>query len=142
MARSDGGPILESVRALVVDDSEIFRKRFLELLAESQVEAREAGSAGDALRLLAADPVDVVVIDLRLGAESGLDLIGDVKAMNPVVVVMVLTSEVSDAHRRACLERGADFFFDKSQQFEQAAGVIAGCERAGATRRHDAPAAS
>jgi DNA-binding NarL/FixJ family response regulator len=113
------------VRVLIVDDSGLVRDRLRTLLAEvSDLEIEDAGSTRQARRALAANRVDVVILDLRIGPNSGLDLLVHVKARAPEAIVIVLTNESSESHRRECLCRGADHFFDKSRQFEQAVDLV------------------
>jgi DNA-binding NarL/FixJ family response regulator len=95
-----------------------------ELLAESGVEIHEASDPDRALESLHAIPIDAVILDISLGAQSGLDLIHEVRAARPAALLVVLTNNASDAHRRECLLRGADFFFDKSREFERAVDVV------------------
>lgn len=112
------------MRALIVDDSPAVRERLLASLLEGgDVEALEASDPDQALQWMASVTLDVVLVDLCLGAERGFELIGRLKALQPEVKVIVLTNDVGDAQRRECLARGADHFFDKSRQFEQALAV-------------------
>jgi two-component system, NarL family, response regulator DevR len=117
------------VHVLVVDDSDAVRERLLDLFADAHVELHEARDAERAIELLDSVAIDVIVLDVRLGAQSGLDLIREIRARQPGIVLVVLTNEVSEAHRRECLHRGADFFLDKSRQFEHAASVVARARR-------------
>jgi DNA-binding NarL/FixJ family response regulator len=117
--------MLNQVRVLVVDDSNLIRKRLIEMLLDaSELDVEEACDTAEALRILERTPVDVVVLDMHIGPNSSLDFIPVVKRHAPRVAVLVLTNDASDAHRRACLLRGADYFFDKSRQFENALEVV------------------
>ena len=116
------------MRVLIVDNSEAIRERLLELVrASSGVEGVwQAASVVAALDLVRQQPVDLTVLDLSLGAHSGLDLIRLLRAEHAQMVIIVLTNSSTDAHRDECLRRGAHFFFDKSLGFEQAMAVVAG----------------
>jgi DNA-binding NarL/FixJ family response regulator len=124
---------------LVVDDSPAIRARLVAMFAGApDVDVREAGEASAALALMAEAAIDVVVLDLRLPRISGLELLSRIKAIDPSVRVIVLTNEVSEQHRRECLLRGADQFFDKSRHFTRAVEAVlvsAATPRRGATGR-------
>jgi two-component system, NarL family, response regulator DevR len=113
------------VRILLVDDSALVRQRLLELFGEAeQLELHEAGNVEDARRLLDSTAIELAVVDMRLGGDSGLDLIGEIKQRRPGATVIVVTNDATAAHERACLTRGADFFFDKSRDFERVAALV------------------
>jgi DNA-binding NarL/FixJ family response regulator len=123
--------ILVSVRVLVIDDSEPVRERLRVWLAESAAEeVHEAGSPERARRLLEETTFDAAILDVRLRAGNGLDLIREIRARLPRALLIVLTNDATDGHRRACLLRGADLFLDKSRQFEEAMDAVRRAKRA------------
>jgi DNA-binding NarL/FixJ family response regulator len=110
---------------LVVDDSPPVRARLVAMMSEGPgVEVLEAGDAAEALAALASTAIDVVILDLHLPRSSGLQLLTQIKATEPGVTVVVLTNDASSQHRRECLLRGADHFFDKSHHFAAAAELV------------------
>jgi two-component system, OmpR family, response regulator len=118
---------LSEMRVLVVDDSALVRGRLLEMLRDIRgVHAQGAHDAGQALALLGRQRPDIVVLDLRLGGSSGLELLGEVRRTAPEATVIVLTNDASELHRRACLGLGARHFLDKSRDFERAVEIVAG----------------
>jgi DNA-binding NarL/FixJ family response regulator len=86
------------------------------------MEARDAGEAIDAAD---AGAISVIVLDLHMPGEHGLTLLPRLRRAHARALVVVLTNDASPAHRRKCRERGADFFFDKSRDFERIADVVA-----------------
>jgi DNA-binding NarL/FixJ family response regulator len=115
------------VKVLVVDDARLIRARMVTLLAAipGVQEVLEAESTADALAALRAHSPRVVVLDLHLGASSGLALVPSVKRECPGAVVIVVTNQWSEQHRRRCLADGADAFLDKSLEFDALASVVA-----------------
>lgn len=110
---------------LVVDDSGPVRARLMAMIAEvAGVEVRQARDAIEAAAALAAAPIDVIILDLHLPDGSGLLVLDRAKAKNPAVVVVVLTNDASEQHRRECLLHGADYFFDKSHHFAHAVDIV------------------
>lgn len=84
-------------------------------------EARDGIEARD--RILELKP-DVLVLDIRMPWRSGIDVLHDIKQHDPAIVVIVLTNYPYPQYRKQCMERGADFFFDKSTEFEKVPEVI------------------
>ena len=114
------------MRVLIIDNSAAIRQRLLDLIRDSNGIERiwQAADAAAALAVARDQPVDVAIVDLALGSESGLDLILKLRAEQARMVLIVLTNSSTDAHRQECLRRGAHFFFDKSHDFERAIAVI------------------
>jgi DNA-binding NarL/FixJ family response regulator len=115
------------VKVLVVDDSVSVRERLAGMLAALPgVEAvLEAKGTAEAQELLLAHAPEIVVLDLRLRGESGLTFAPRVKQERRGALLIVLTNEPTKLHRRECLARGADHFFDKSKDLDCLLGVVA-----------------
>jgi DNA-binding NarL/FixJ family response regulator len=120
------GRILSRVRVLIIDNSAAVRQRLLDLIRDCSGIERiwQAADATGALAIARAQPLDVALVDLALGQESGLDLILKLRVEQARLVLIVLTNSSTDAHREECLRRGAHYFFDKSHEFERAIAVI------------------
>jgi two-component system nitrate/nitrite response regulator NarL len=106
---------------LVVDDHPLFRKGVLQLLAmEPSIEVvGEAGNAAQALALVQQHEPDLILLDLNLKAESGLDILAAIKADDPSRRVVMLT--VSDAADDliGAIRAGADGYLLKDMEPEQ-----------------------
>jgi DNA-binding NarL/FixJ family response regulator len=114
------------VRVLVVDDSAAIRARLAAMLRELPgVDVREASSADEALASHAADPADVVVLDVHMPGRSGLDVLPELKAHHAPPVVLVVTSHPTEHLRRQALATGADLFLDKSREFALVLELVA-----------------
>ena len=122
---------------LIVDDSATIRKNLARIFAESE-EIEVVGEAADArqgLELARTLHPDLVTLDLRMPGGSGLNVIKQIKQLEPSPIVVVLTNYAHAAYRRRATEAGADFFFDKSSEFNKALDVF----RYGGTQRDDYP---
>jgi DNA-binding NarL/FixJ family response regulator len=82
------------VRVLLVDDHEMVRRGLQAMLAryaDDVVIVGEAGNIGDAERLVADLRPDIVLCDMRLGKESGLDLASSLLQRDPACTIVILT---------------------------------------------------
>ncbi len=85
---------LPSHTVLVVDDDAAIRFLCRVNLELDGWAVHEAASLEQARQTLAANPIDVVVLDVHVGADSGLDFIAEVRELNPGVPVVLLTGSV------------------------------------------------
>ncbi|MCU0858673.1 MAG: response regulator, partial [Pontiellaceae bacterium] len=113
------------MRILVADDSQPIRQRLVERLSGLPgVCVAEAENTTDALQQIEIFAPDVAVLDIRMPGGGGIKVLGEIKTKHPSVIVMIVTSYPYAQYRRKCLEAGADFFFDKSTEFEQVAEIV------------------
>lgn len=105
---------------LVVDDHPLFRKGVAQLLAmEPSIEVvGEAGNREQALALAHRHDPDLILLDLNLKAESGLDILAALKSDDPSRRVVMLT--VSDAADDliGAIRAGADGYLLKDMEPE------------------------
>lgn len=77
---------------LVVEDDLLVRDIIVDILGEAGLDVLEAGSAGEALRLLAIQPVDAVVTDVDMpGQIDGIGLARRICELSPAVGVVVIS---------------------------------------------------
>ena len=115
-------------RVYVVDDSDFVRERLIEMLSEVE-EVEIVGETGDPLEALAAIRAmvpDAVILDIRLPGRSGVEVLRDLKKEEPSPIVIILTSYPYPQYRKECTEAGADFFLNKSTEFNKIAEVLKG----------------
>lgn len=76
-----------ALRVLVVDDDPVSRLLAVHVLAGTGHDVSEAGGAPEARAVLAETPVDVIVSDLSMPEESGLDLLVSLDPPRPFVLL-------------------------------------------------------
>jgi two-component system, response regulator PdtaR len=93
---------------LVVDDDELVREMMASFLSMKGYRVLEAGSADEAVSLLAAPkPVDVVVTDVRMpGQLDGLGLASWIRDHRPEIRVLVTSGHTSAAQQAASVSDG------------------------------------
>lgn len=111
----------------IVDDSVWIRVRLAEALSRMPdvMIVGEAATASEAVAGILRTRPDSVVLDLNLMGRTGLDVMRAVHPREPGIVFVVLTNHSESQYRDACMEAGARYFLDKSQDFDRVPGVIA-----------------
>ena len=102
-----------SIRVLVVDDNEVFRRPLQRALEAAGFEVVAVPSAEDALEVLHGSTVDVLLTDHRLPGMDGVQLITRIKATHPALAIIVMTAYgtiESAVEARRC---GADDYLEK-----------------------------
>ena len=113
------------MKVLIADDSQPIRERLRWRLSRlSGVQVAEAADTPEALRQMAVFMPDVAVLDIRMPGGGGIKALSEIKKQYPDTTVIIMTNYPYAQYRRKCLDAGADFFFDKSTEFEQAAETI------------------
>ena len=114
------------MRIVIVDDSAVIRQRLVRLLSELYgIEV--VGQADDvpvAKELVKKLKPDVAVLDIRMPSGSGADLVQELKQLKPAPTVIMLTNYPYPENRKKCMDLGADFFFDKSTEFQEMVGLL------------------
>jgi two-component system response regulator DevR len=108
------------LKILVVDDSPLVAPRIRSLLDNlaPDITVGEAENATETLGLMEEVTPDVVLLDLNLGQENGVELLTQIKMKYSSVIVVVFTNHSEAYYKEICREAGADYFFDKSTEFE------------------------
>lgn len=97
---------------LVVDDDERLRRTVANYLRAEGFQVLESGSGEQMRKCLASDNVDLIILDLMLPDESGLNLARELRARSDVAIIM-LTGKVETVDRIVGLEIGADDYVTK-----------------------------
>lgn len=98
-----------SIRVLITDDHEIVRQGLKSLLgAQEDIEVvGEASSGEEAVRRTGLDEPDVVLMDVRMPGETGIEACRDIVARFPDTKVLMLTSYADEEALMASIIAGA-----------------------------------
>src|ERR1700730_16199907 len=97
---------------LVVDDEPPIRRFLRTSLSAADYHIVEAEDAAGALRAMAAEKPDLVILDLGLPDKSGLELIGEIRKTS-AVPILVLSARHDERSKVAALDLGADDYVAK-----------------------------
>ncbi len=127
------------MKVFVADDSPAVRSRVVNMLTEIVgVEVvGQASDAPEAVREIKRLQPDAVVLDIHMPNGNGIDVLLEIRQTPPPPLVIILTNYPYDQYRDRCLRAGADYFFDKSNEFEKITDVFK--QRLEGGSRSDAP---
>jgi DNA-binding NtrC family response regulator len=100
-------------RILVVDDEPAVRFGIRDFLEAHGLEVVEAASCREARELFRNCRPDVVLLDYRLSDGTALDLLPEMRAVDPSIPVLVLTAHVSIDTAVQVIKQGAEHFLPK-----------------------------
>ena len=119
MGEKPATPIL---RVFLVEDSPHVRDLLLDFLNEpGEVEiVGYADNEADSVAAIIADPVDAVIVDLKLREGSGMAVIAKLRAakFDPQPKIIVFTNHPFPEIRKRAMQLGADYFYDKSAEYD------------------------
>ena len=101
------------MRVLVVDDERNIRQTMATALESMDHEVVTVSTGGEALRRLETENFQVVLLDLKLQQESGLDLLAEILRRDPNVSVVIVTAYASIESAVEAMRRGAYDFLAK-----------------------------
>ena len=105
---------IESKRILVVDDEASMRTLIRRTLSRmGMANLLEAASGAEALQLLAATPVDLVMCDWNMPAMSGMELFQRARSLKPDLVFLMLTGRADAESHAAARQAGVAAFLVK-----------------------------
>jgi two-component system, NarL family, invasion response regulator UvrY len=109
------------IELLVVDDHTIFRAGIRRLMSD-ETDIRVTGEAADSAEALAAvrsRQFGVVLLDIHLGARSGLETLARLRAEQPRLPVIMLSMYAEAQYARRALHAGANAYLSKDVSHEE-----------------------
>src|SRR5215211_4358427 len=100
------------VRALVVDDEPAILRMLKPVLQANNFQFISAGTIAEAIKCIATDSPDIVILDLGLPDGDGKDVIRQVRQWSEVPII-VLSARDREAEKIEALDLGADDFVNK-----------------------------
>ncbi len=109
---------MNNANFLVIDDDTVFAGVLARGLARRGYVVHEAHDAATALRLVSGVSFGQITVDLNLGSDSGLALIGTIRGVQPDARILVLTGFASIATAVQAVKDGADNYLAKPANVE------------------------
>ena len=117
-------PSGEDISVLVVDDEAVIRRSLRRRLRYEGWRVSEASSGPEALSLLEREPVDLVVLDIKMPGMDGMEVLARIRAEMPAAAVVMHTGHGDIETAVRAIQAGAAHFLEKG-----AGGDIGACLR-------------
>ena len=104
------------MKVIYIEDDPTNRTVMQEMLGVGGISVADAADARTGLAMIAREPFDLVIMDLRMPEISGLTAIRQLRSREPAgrrVPILVLTAELTAGVRELCRTAGADEFMEK-----------------------------
>lgn len=110
--------------ALIVDDEPAFQQMLKTYFKREHFTVDCASSIKEAEQLLGNNKYDLVVVDIFLGKDTGIDLLRNIRAFDKNVHVVLITGQPDVASAAEALRLGAFDYLTKPLSFSQIIGVV------------------
>ncbi len=102
-------------KTLIVEDNDTFRQSLKATLGTEfpLMVIDEAAEGSEAMQKITTLRPNLIFMDIKLPGENGLDLTKKIKAADPNILIIILTSYDLPEYREAAQQYGADHFISK-----------------------------
>lgn len=109
------------MRILLVDDHAVVRSGMRQMLVDNfgEVQIGEAADAREAIEAVRSEDWDVIFLDIRLPGRSGVDVLHQVKATNPGLPVLILSTYPESQYAVRLIRAGAAGYLSKDADEEE-----------------------
>lgn len=117
--------IKKKLSILIVEDSLLIVKRLRLLLNDFDCvdEIYQANNADEALLISSQLKPNVIFLDIKIPGRSGVEVLPDLLKQN-FSIVIVLSNYSDESYRKLCMDRGANYFLDKSNEFDKIKEIL------------------
>jgi DNA-binding NarL/FixJ family response regulator len=114
------------LKVLIADDHAIVRKGLKEILREASetTQVGEASNGAEALAQVEAEPWDVVVLDITMPGQNGLEVLKKLKESHPKLPVLMLSMHSGYHYVMGSLKSGASGYLNKETAPEELVTAI------------------
>jgi two-component system, NtrC family, nitrogen regulation response regulator GlnG len=111
-------------KLLVIDDESSIRFSIDQVFAEESVDVLGAETAAEGLQLAAEESPDVILLDIRLGDQSGLDVFHDLRRIDPKFLIIFITGHGTTDTAIETMKLGAYDYLVKPFDADQLKQVV------------------
>jgi two-component system response regulator RegA len=111
---------------LVVEDDDAYRKVLVSALTDRGYDAQGMADAESAIEAARRESPEMAVVDLRLPGQSGLEVVRELKSIDPTTAIVVLTGYGSIATALESVRLGAAHYLTKPTDVDR---ILAALER-------------
>jgi len=114
------------MKLLIADDSNLLRESIKKLLSTiTCIDCIiESNSVLSTMNQIEAESPDVILLDIQMPDGTGMDVLKFLVRKKPKPLTIILTNYANENNKRYCLDCGADYFFDKSTEYENVLAIL------------------
>lgn len=114
------------MRLLIIDDSDLISQKLKELLQDLEnLDIIGIASNGyEGIEMYWRYKPEIVILDIRLPKVNGIEVLQNIRKVKSQAKIIVLTNYNNLHFKEVCLAEGADYFLDKSTEFENVYEII------------------
>ena len=118
--------VSSKTRVFMVDDHPLMRKGLGELINQQpdMIICGEAEDAPEALKAICQIRPDLVIVDISLKSQNGIELIKNIKAINPSIQILVLSMHDESIYALRVLKAGAKAYVMKQEVVDKVMEAI------------------
>ncbi|CAG0907047.1 unnamed protein product, partial [Cyprideis torosa] len=118
------GGFLQNI--IIVDDSDILRDRLKTLIYPNKniKIIGEASNSIEAMRLLSKLHTDIILLDIHMPGANGFKVLSQIRNLDKDVKIIIITNYPTVQYKTAAFELGANYFIDKSEEFETIPDIL------------------
>ncbi len=102
---------------LIIDDKENFRKLLKTYFNDKSYTIYEGKNSMEAINNLNNNIIDLIMLDLKLGSENGLELLSKIRSNHPLIPILLMTAYASIETAVEAMKRGASDYIQKPINF-------------------------
>lgn len=115
---------MENLTLLLVDDETDFRRTVAKRLIKRGIDTIQAASGKECLEILKKNPVDVVVLDVKMPGMDGIETLHHIKKEHPEIEVIMLTGHATTQDGVDGIKTGAFDYLSKPIELEHLLGKV------------------
>lgn len=115
---------------LIIDDEKIIRDAVSQMVEDAGHDAETASRGSTALSALDSTSFDLVLLDVNLDRESGLDLLVKIQEQDPDIPVVIFSAAATAPVELEAMRRGALDFWEKPFTPQQLRDVLSRVQKA------------
>jgi len=114
------------MKVLIADDSQVVRQRLVEMLNDfPNIESiTQTTDVLQTIHTFRENHPDVLILDIRMPDGNGIDVLRNIQKDLAGTTIIILTNYPYSQYKKICLDLGASYFFDKSNEYENILNVF------------------
>ena len=107
------------LKILTIDDHEVVRRGLKDMFTEASATFGEARSGAEGLARVREQQWDIVILDISLGGRNGLEVLGEIKQLQPTLPVLILSMHAEEQYAVRAFKAGASGYINKASPGEE-----------------------